>query len=89
MLIILIIECTLNIVSTNADTRVNRENVKGNQIEKDANNYQINLVVTSTDLTKISLDVRLVGVVLLLISEKSNAFKSDHIVFILSNIQSI
>ena len=89
MLIILIIECTLNIVSTNADTRVNRENVKGNQIEKDANNYQINLVVTSTDLTKISLDFRLVGVVLLLISEKSNAFKSDHIVFILSNIQSI
>ena len=89
MLIILIIECTLNIVSTNADTRVNRENVKGNQIEKDANNYHINLVVTSTDLTKISLDVRIVGVVLLLISEKSNAFKSDHIVFILSNIQSI
>jgi len=76
----------LNIVSTNADTRVNRENVKGNQIEKDANNYQINLVVTSTDSTKISLDVRLVDVVLLLISEKSNAFKSDHIVFILSNI---
>jgi len=85
----LITNAPLNIASANVDTGVNRENVKGNQIEKDADNDQINLVVTSTDLTKISLDVRLVHVVLLLISEKSTVFKSDNIVFILSNIQSL
>jgi len=32
----------LNIVSTKVDTRVNEENVKGNQIENDADNYQLN-----------------------------------------------
>ena len=36
------------IVSTkHVDTRVNEENVKGNQIEKDADNYQLNFNETA------------------------------------------
>jgi len=37
----------LNIVSSKVDTRVNEGNVKGNQIEKDADNYQLNFNETA------------------------------------------